>query len=83
MIAVAQAKPAPGESADDIKAKTERLIGIKRQYDLVRDTYPIWPVPNQTLKRLVATSSLPAISPLLSGLLIRLGEHLLKLFGPQ
>ena len=71
------------ESAEAIKAKTERLVEIKRQYDLVRDTYPVWPLPDQTLKRLVATASLPALSPFLSGLVVRLGEYLLKLFNPQ
>lgn len=81
--AAAQAMPAPGESAEDIKAKTERLVEIKRQYELVRDTFPIWPLPDQTLKRLVAVSSLPALSPLITGLVVRLGEYLLQLFQPH
>jgi hypothetical protein len=81
--ATEQALPVLEESAEAIKAKTERLVEIKRQYDLVRDTYPVWPLPDQTLKRLVATASLPALSPFLSGLVVRLGEYLLKLFNPQ
>ena len=83
MHAAAQAMPASGESAEDIKAKTERLVEIKRQYELVRDTFPIWPLPDQTLKRLVTVSSLPALSPLLTGLVIRLGDYLLQLFQPH
>jgi hypothetical protein len=78
-----QTIPAPDDTAEGIKVKTERLVEIKRQYELVRDTFPTWPLPDLTLKRLVTASSLPAISPLLSSLAIRLGDYLMQLFKPK
>lgn len=75
-----EVRPGIEESAEDIKAKTDRLVEIKRQYELIRDTFPTWPLPDRTIKNLVATSSLPALSPLLTGLLGSLIDLLLNLF---
>jgi hypothetical protein len=72
--------PGVEESAGDIKAKTDRLLEIKRQYELIRDTFPTWPLPDRTIKNLVATSSLPALSPFLTGILASLSDLLFNLF---
>ena len=48
-----------------IVAGTSRLAALKQRYDLVQETFPIWPVEVQDLHRLVATGSLPALLPLL------------------
>jgi len=50
-----------------IKSKTDHLVEIKKQYELIRDLFPIWTLDTRSLRNLVATSILPAISTLFSG----------------
>lgn len=52
---------------ETIKSKTDHLVEIKRQYDLIQDTFPIWPLDTRSLRSLLATSILPAVSTLFSG----------------
>jgi hypothetical protein len=62
------------ETTEAIVARTERLTEIKRQYELIRDTFPVWPLQVQPLRSLLATSFLPAITSLLSKPIIQLWE---------
>jgi hypothetical protein len=50
-----------------IKSKTDHLVEIKRQYELIRDLFPIWPLDTRSLRNLLATSILPVVSTLFSG----------------
>ena len=62
------ALPSAHEGAATIKANTDRLAEIKRQYELLLDTFPVWPIRTTTLNRLALTSLLPLISSLLASL---------------
>jgi hypothetical protein len=63
--AIAQAVPSAQDDAAAIKADTDRLAGLKRRYELLRDSFPIWPIRIQLLRSLVATAILPLISSLI------------------
>jgi len=59
-------------------AGTRRLAVLKQRYDLVRDTFPTWPVEISTISRLVVTVIFPLILALLTSL-ITLVSHALGL----
>jgi len=68
-----------------IKSQTDYLLEIKRQYDLIKDTYPAWPLNVSSLRSLLATSILPVVSTLFSGLISGLWKTisgLLKIGNP-
>lgn len=73
--------PAQEEGAAAMKNRTELLAEIKKQYDLVNDSFPLWPIPVRTVKNLVATASLPVISPVLAASLSWLTNRVLALFN--
>lgn len=58
-----------GQDLEAVKAKTDHLVEIKRQYELIRDLFPVWPLNTFSLRNLLATSILPAVSTLFSGLI--------------
>jgi hypothetical protein len=72
--------PSSQDDADKIKANTERLAGIKRQYELLKETYPVWPIQTPVLKGLVATSLLPLITSLLSSFVSYIQDAIVTLF---
>jgi hypothetical protein len=45
------------------------MVEIKRQYELLVDTFPVWPIRTAALNRLVATSLLPFFSSLLASVI--------------
>lgn len=55
------------KNIDAVKSKTDHLVEIKRQYELIRDLFPVWPLNTISLRNLLATSILPAVSTLFSG----------------
>lgn len=57
------------EDAETIKANTDRIVEIKRQYELLAETFPVWPIRTAALNRLVVTSLLPLVSSLLASLI--------------
>ena len=61
-----------------LESATRRLTALKQQYDLVRDTFPIWPLETRALSRLAVTVLLPLLLPILTSL-IPLALHLLGL----
>jgi len=63
--AIAQAVPSAQDDAAAIKAGTDRLAELKRRYEFLRDSFPVWPMRIQPLRNLVATAVLPLISSLI------------------
>jgi len=61
-----------------VVAGTRRLAALKQRYDLVRDTFPTWPLKINTVSRLVVTALLPLMLPLIASL-ISLVSHALGL----
>jgi len=61
-----------------VVAGTRRLAALKQRYDLVRNTFPTWPLKINTVSRLVATALLPLMLPLIASL-ISLVSHALGL----
>lgn len=55
-----------------VVATTRRLAALKQHYDLVRDTFPTWPLEINTVSRLVVTAILPAFLPLILPLMASL-----------
>ncbi len=55
---------------------TRRLTALKQQYDLLQNTFPVWPLETSALSRLGVTVILPLLIPLLTSLLT-LALHLL------
>ncbi len=48
-----------------IKSTTEKLDELKRQYGLLREVFPTWPIQIALLRSLVAVASMPLISGLI------------------
>ncbi len=61
-----------------VVAGTRRLAALKQRYDLVRDTFPTWPLKINTVSRLVVTALFPLMLPLIASL-ISLVSHALGL----
>jgi hypothetical protein len=72
--------PSSQDDADMIKANTERLAEIKRQYELLKETYLVWPIQTPVLKGLVVTSLLPLITSLLSSFVSNIQDAIVTLF---
>lgn len=58
--------------------ETRRLTALKQRYDLVHDTFPVWPLETGTLGRIAVTVILPLLLPILTSL-ITLALHPLGL----
>jgi hypothetical protein len=56
-----------------LKENTERLSELKKQYELLIDSYPTWPVRFQQVNRLVALVSAPLITTALPHIISTLG----------
>jgi hypothetical protein len=75
--------PSAQDDAAGVKVGTERLDEIKRRYDFLRDSFPAWPIQGFVSRGLVATSILPFLSTVISGLIPSVQEALQRLFkGP-
>lgn len=59
--------PKGKSKARSLKSKTDRLYEIKRQYELIRESFPVWPLDTKSLRNLVTTSILPLITTVFSG----------------
>lgn len=55
-----------------IVAVTNHLVALKQRYDLVRDTFPTWPLEINKVSRLVLTAILPTLLPLILPLMASL-----------
>lgn len=69
------------KNVDAIKSKTDHLIEIKRQYQLIEETFPVWPLDTRSLRGLLATSILPAVSTLFSGFISNLWKTLVDIIN--
>ena len=67
--ALVETQPVEGADAAAIKEGNDRLDQLKRRYQLIQDTYPVWPVEIVRVRRLVGAISLPALFTLLWPLL--------------
>jgi hypothetical protein len=47
---LSQGLPAQEEGAAAMKNRTELLAEIKKQYELVNESFPVWPIPVRTVK---------------------------------
>ena len=61
-----QSKTLAKEHVDKIKKATDELTEIRRQYDLIIDIFPLWPIRLGLLRGLVATASLPLVTSVVS-----------------
>lgn len=80
--ALAESMPSAEHDTRAVVAGTRRLTALKERYDLVRDTFPTWPLEVSGLSRLVVTVILPALLPLILPLiasLISLVSHVIGL----
>jgi hypothetical protein len=71
------------KNIDAIKSKTDHLIEIKRQYQLIEETFPVWPLDTRSLRGLLATSILPAVSTLFSGFISNLWKTLVDIINKR
>ncbi len=60
--------PSANSTSSEIKEGTDRLVELKRRYDLLANTYPLWPAQIRQIRRLAATVSLPALITFLASL---------------
>lgn len=58
--------PTDGELSTAIKEDTDKLAELKRRYDLLDDTFPLW--PTQHFLRHIATLGIPAFITFVGGL---------------
>ena len=75
--------PSRTDTAEAIKTKTDRLEEVQRQYKLISETFPIWPLRTHALRSLVGTSVLPLISSLVSGFFPAIRAAVLTLLGAK
>jgi hypothetical protein len=64
-----------------VAAGTRRLTALKERYDLVYNTFPVWPLGISAVNRLVVTVILPVLLPLILpsiAALIALIDHVLR-----
>lgn len=59
-------------------SETRRLTALKQRYDLVHDSFPVWPLETGALGRIAVTVILPLLLPILTSL-ITLALHPLGL----
>jgi hypothetical protein len=64
-----ETRPATDEETAQIMAGTERLSALKQRYELVRDTFPTWPIQLVELSRLAGALLLPVLIALLPALI--------------
>lgn len=60
--------PAADEATAQIVAGTERLSALKQRYDLVRGTFPTWPLQVVEMRRFAVALLLPALIALIPAL---------------
>jgi hypothetical protein len=60
-----QCMPDAKHDTRTITAGTRRLAALKERYDLVCNTFPVWPLGISTVNRLVITVILPTLLPLI------------------
>lgn len=53
------ARPQPGDNAQQLKAKTDSLSEVNRQFGLLDEACPLWPIRTRRLQRMIATLVLP------------------------
>lgn len=58
---LSQLPPAPQEDVEAMKFTTDQLVELKRRIDFILETFPTWPIEIQTMARLLAALSLPAL----------------------
>lgn len=63
-----ETRPAADEETAQIMEGTERLSALKQRYELVRDTFPTWPLQIVEMRRLSVAFLLPALIALLPAL---------------
>ena len=63
-----ETRPTADEETAHIVAGTERLSAVKQRYELVRDTFPTWPLQVVEMRRLAVALLLPAFLALLPAL---------------
>lgn len=76
MHATAESPLKPDDSTEAIKARTDRLMEIKRQYDFLKDIFPAWPIHINLLRSITITSILPLLPSLLPGVSSKFWEAL-------
>lgn len=64
-----ETRPTGDEQTVQIVAGTERLSALKQRYELVRDSFPTWPLQFVEMRRLTVALLLPAIVSLLPALI--------------
>ncbi len=58
-----------GADTRSVVAETRRLEALKQRYDLVRASFPTWPLETSALSRIGVTLILPIILPLITSLI--------------
>ncbi len=76
-----QMLPSAADDTATIVAGTSRLSALKERYDLVQETFPIWPLEVRELRRVVATGILPVLLPFLLPFVPQLITHVGYLVG--
>jgi hypothetical protein len=76
--ALLQSLPSPDHDTRTLVSDTRRLTTLKQRYDLLHDTFPVWPLETGTLSRIAVTVILPLLLPILTSL-ITLALHPLGL----
>jgi hypothetical protein len=56
---IVAARPRPGDNAQQLKARTDLLSEVNRQFGLLDEVCPRWPLHTRRLQRVIATLVLP------------------------
>jgi hypothetical protein len=78
--AIQRSTPSAQDDAASVKVGTDKLDEIKRRFDLLQAGFPTFPVGTIVSSSLIATSLLPALSTLITGLIPSVQAALARLF---
>jgi hypothetical protein len=70
--AMGAARPSPTDDESQLKAKTDRLAEISRQFRVLEEGCPTWPVRTGRLRSALITGILPVVIPVLVAVISKL-----------
>jgi hypothetical protein len=73
--AIIPARPSRADDSERLKAKADSLWEITRQFQVLDDALPVWPLRLRRLQAVLAAAVLPVVIPVVTAIILRI-------FGP-
>lgn len=66
------ARPSAADDSEQLKAKTDSLSEISRQFQVLDDALPVWPLRLRRLQAVLAAAVLPVVIPVVTAVILRM-----------